>query len=384
MRAALRLRAAPGGGIDLLAPDPAALSPGSRLFLRFSQAGSPLNRIVVGPPVERCDRWAISDFVIDPSNGCYLLETSSQAGGVSNHLRKLDGYGKAIWRRSGILDPKAFDPVHLKGSLGQLIVDRDCTPYLPFTNHKGLVQRVDPLNGDLQPYADWGDWTGEVFMDGGGRIFFVRYLDKSGKRAWVSYDPRTLKETAIPCTDDVYPHLASPIAVDDAGRCYAVFGKSIACIGGRGAPVWQARIDNAVYDEKAGLVYTSAYDFDGSRGEIQIEAFADGGDARAEIRLRLPSQLTAGSRGRGNWRLIGLDPDQRYQVYGEEPGSQRGKILLYSASGDLEAESPVPPELHLTENSLQPARSWVVDPSGNLYLPLLGTTGFHVVKVTHL
>jgi len=338
--------------------------------------------VELSPPVINSSGWLISDFLTDETGNIYLIETIQDTTGEHNYLRKLTSKGEPVWVRSGPVSTTSLDLTEFEGTFQQLFVDQKSNLYIPATQHSGLVARIDPLNGTLEPYADWGEWSGEVYMDGKGKIYYVRYLPESGKRCWVSYDPYMQKENVVPCDEGLYSFLAGPIGVDTEGRGYAAMGMQIACIDKGGSLLWQEHIDNIVVDERKGTIYTSTFTVSDSTAEIHVQEWADSNGLKRETKLAVPPHVFVGHEG--VWRLMHMDLEGRYYVYGGETPREEGMQVVYSALGVPEGETVPTPDIHLREYRLQAARTWSVDLEGNVYLPLLGPTNFHIIKLSHL
>ena len=194
--------------------------------------------------------WRIKDFQTEISGDIYLLETNDENGDTYNYLRKLSPNGDLLWRRRGPFSSVKDNIERMEGNFGQLLMDEKNNPYLPATRHRGFVARIQTDDGNLIPYANWGHWIGEVFMDGYGVIYYVRYLPKKNRRAWTRYDPSTNKEKSIIYDEEFYGLMAMPVAVDNKGRGYCVCGMSMGCLA-RGSLAWYQVIDNIVIDVKS-------------------------------------------------------------------------------------------------------------------------------------
>jgi len=380
MRASLRIRVAPWRSISVLASNPTRGYETQVALYTFSQKGQLLGHVEVRPPTPGQSEWQIVDFLTDEVGYIYLLETARDRDGEQNVLRKLTPQGETVWERSGPVSRVALDLAAFKGTFHQLLIDEQSNLYLPATQHTGLVTRIDPLNGKFNPYADWGDWTGEVYVDGKGTLHYVRYLPKERKQSWTSYDPRMQKEHLNLC-DENLSTLSIPIAADSQGRGYAVMGMDITCISSKCSLLWQEHIDNIVVDEAKNSMYSSVCTLTDSHAEIHIQKRATSGESRGDIRLTIPPHLIKTS---GTWRLIYTDTEERYYVYGGETSTQYGTLVVYSSSRNIEDIVNPAPDVHLREYRLQPPRTWSVDLEGNMYLPLLGSTSFHFIKLSHI
>src|SRR5579859_571643 len=212
MRAPVRIRVNPWGELGILAypPNSAPQTSSTVTLFRFSSTGDLIAQLTFHAPFSNKTGWRILDYVTEQSGNLYLLETFLDQTGTYNQLRKISLEGHVVWSHSGRYGADLrLD--YLDGDFQQLLIDQNAQPYLSASRHRGLVAGINPDNGDLMPYADWGTWTGEVFMDGKGRIHYVRYLPESRQRAWTVYDPQTRQEYQTPCDERLYGLLAMPL-----------------------------------------------------------------------------------------------------------------------------------------------------------------------------
>jgi hypothetical protein len=372
MRAAVRLRVTPWGGLTFVAPCP----DGTRLACQFSQ-GVLLQRTGLQPPFTRLEAWGISDFLADASGCLYLLETGSASGKTYNFLRKCTAQGEVLWQRQGVFSAQAENVRDLEGSFRQLLMDANGTPYLPATAHRGAVVRIDPDSATFEPYADWGQWTGEVFMDGGGVLYFVRYVAEAKSRGWARYDPRTRKEALVLCAPEVYPLLALPVGVDDCGRAYAVSGMCLGCIAD-GFHSWSLRFDNLLRGGPKHSLYASRLRRAGERGQVMLTRWDAEGSEQGLPVVDIPDDLLRGEES--CWYLIDVDAAENFYVSSNETQTRESVLLSYSSAGLLTGKTRPAPAVHLRENRLQAARSWAVDLEGAVYLPILGSSGLDIVQ----
>ncbi len=378
MRAPVNIRITPWGGIDILAYKPDYNQEVDTRLYRFSPQGKLVSTVEINPPQGENNGWRILDFIIDENGYIYLIENYRKDSVTQNYLRKLTPQGQPIWTRSGAFNSQKLDINKLEGDFRQLLIDENSVPYLAATRHRGLVARINSENGSLEPYADWGEWTGEVFMDGKSKIYYVSYRPQRKTRCWTNYDPTLKKETLVNCDRNLYGLLAIPIGVDNQGRGYAVSGMSIGAIGNNSL-VWHKKIDNIVLQEDKSTIYTSNFNALNNGGEIDVYQWENNSQSTKEIKLKIPKNVM--QQGRGGGRLVYLDAEGNYYVYAGETPTVDGTLIVYSPEGVIKEQQKPAPDIHLMEYRLQRGRSWGVDLEGNIYLPLLGSTGLHVIKL---
>ncbi|HBE17919.1 MAG TPA: hypothetical protein DDW51_09955 [Cyanobacteria bacterium UBA11367] len=378
MRAPVSMRITPWGGIDILAYNPAySQGVGTNLY-RFSPEGKLVSSVKINPPSGVKNGWRILDFLRDRDGNIYLIENYQTSEITQNYLRKLTPEGQPIWERSGAFNSKNIDINKLEGDFQQLLIDENSNPYLAATEYTGLVVRINSENGSLEPYGEWGEWTGEVFMDGKGKIYYVRYLPEKQTRCWTKYDPSLKKETLVNCDRNLYGVLAAPIGVDGQERGYGVSGMSISRIDNKSL-TWQEKIDNIVLSDGDSTIYTSHFHRLDSGGEINVQHWENNGLLTKEIKLSIPANILP--EGREIGRLAYLDSEGNYYIYAGETSREDGTLIVYSPEGVIKEQEKPAPDIHLQEYRLQGSRYWGVDLEGNIYLPLLGEKGFHVIKM---
>ncbi|HBL14035.1 MAG TPA: hypothetical protein DD379_22110 [Cyanobacteria bacterium UBA11162] len=378
MRAPVSMRVTPWGGIDILAYNPAySQGVGTKLY-HFSPQGKLVSSVEINPPSGVKNGWRIVDFISDQNGNIYLIENYQPASIPQNYLRKLTPQGQPIWERSGAFNSQKLDVNNLEGDFRQLLIDENSIPYLAATQYGGLVVQINAENGSLETYADLREWTGEVFMDGKGKIYYVRYLPEKQTRCWTNYDPTLKKETLVNCDRNLYGLLDTPIGVDRQERGYAANGMSISRIG-NDLSILQPNIDNIVLVEGKNTIYTSNFNALENGGEINIHEWKSNSISTREIKLKIPENVIP--QGREVGRLTYLDLEGNYYIYAGETPTADGTLIVYSPEGIIKDQQKPAPDIHLHEYRLQGSRSWGVDLEGNIYLPLLGPTGLHVIKI---
>jgi hypothetical protein len=380
MRAPLRVRVNPWGWIDVCASAPISAQ-GTRAdhiwLYRFSPTGALVHSMQLPAPSPDAREWHNVDLLTDEAGSIYLLDSFNDDKGQQNSLRKIAPDGRVIWSRTGSHSIEKFDVGQLRGQYRQLLGDARSGVYLAATQHRGLVARIDPANGELTTYADWGEYTGEVFMDGKAQIYYVRFVPKIGTRCWCGYDPASRLETITSCDRALYALLAMPIATDNQGQGYAVAGGCISCIGRDGSLQWQEHLENLVIDPKIDAILISTY----SDGTVNVRIWEKADGLKQELKLALPSAL---AQEIGDWELAHVDAAGKYFLYGGEIAEKDGTQLVYSPLGELEGQMTPAPEMHRNEYRLQAGRTWAVDLQGGIYLPVLGPRSFHVVRMVHV
>jgi hypothetical protein len=377
MRAPVRVRALPTGDIAVLAKDPAYFPEGPLVVHRYSARGE-LRGVTraVAPPYAHAG-WHVADFLADAGGNIYLLETLYGDAGSRNVLRKLDAGGAVVWARTGSYADDGMDIARLRGNFAQLLTDAGGAVYLAATRHRGLVARLDPASGEPEPYADWGDWTGEVFMDGEGRLYYIRYDPESRRRGWACYDPRTRSEAVYEGDESAYALFDITFGTDARGRCYSAMGTRLACLTREAEPLWQEQIDNVVVAD-GGALYASESRPAGAGAEVVVRRWEADGAYAGEMVLTVPSPPASESLKR--WHLVSLGDGGRLHVRGGAAGEEAE--LVYSPRGELEAVTQPAPDSPETEFSLSGSRAWSVDLEGGVYLSVLGPLAFHLLRLT--
>jgi hypothetical protein len=377
MRAAVRLRAAPHGELLVLAADPAGrVDPGPAVVLGYAEDGSAERRTVV-PPVSPARGWRIVDFAAVSDGSLYLLEQSAEDG-TRNHLRRLTAAGEVAWHRSGSAAADGVDLERLDGGFDRILVDRGAAAYLSAARRRGLVARIDAAAGRLEPYADWGDYRGEAFMDRNGVVYYVQFLPQTGLRYWVRFDPRAGEVFQVAAGAELTDYLARPAGVDDRGRAYGISGMTMACMGEDGSPAWIFACEGLV-PGPAGELWTSVSRAEDGRAVVEIRPWAPGSSPGEPKELVIPPGVGTSP---GNWRLVDVG-DERYAVYGGETHDRSGALLVFGSDGQVrEVIDPAPPDARLSGYWLQPPTTWSVGLDGSVYLPISGPDRVDVARLT--
>lgn len=380
MRAPVRIRALPAGEIAVLASDPAYAPEDAVVIHRYSSQGTLLGMVQISPPAMEHTVWRITDFLADQNGNVYLLEMFGSGNESHNSLRKLNESGESVWTRTG--PPAAEDLAleELQGTFSQLLMDIKGTPYLPATQHRGLVARIESTSGELEFYADLGEWTGEVFMDGDGNLYYVYYDPESRRRGWASFDPRTGNEEVHFGDDSVYGLFDIPFGTDAQGRCYTAMGMRLACLSRHATLLWQQQIDNILMGPDGDSFYISTTRQTDDATTVQVRHLKRDGAFVDEKTLLIPARLA--HEKTKVWRLVEVKGDERFHVSGRTTATSETVLLIYSPEGVLEEITQPAPDAHATECQLQGGSSWSVDLHGSVYLPVLGPKGFHLFRIT--
>lgn len=235
--APIRVRPSADGSIALLVADPLTRSGLAPQVLRVV-AKDVAQRLALESPMSDSLQWLILDFAMDGEGSVYLLELMSTSQTNFTVLRKIAASGVELWRRSGPWRAN-LDLERLEGDFWRLLVGNGATVYLSATRHRGLVAKIDPENGGLSVYADWGEWIGEALVGPDEQIYYSRLAPERNTRAWIRYEAKTRQESRTLCDPEASELLAAPIGVDAEGRAYGVHSATIGCVGRQGTVLWR-------------------------------------------------------------------------------------------------------------------------------------------------
>jgi hypothetical protein len=280
-----------------------------------------------------------------------------------------------VWARSEAFGVKPLELARQRDNFGQLLTDAVGAVYFAPTYNSGLVARLDPASGEPQPYADVGDQAGDLFMDGTGKLYYVRYDAERRRKGWARYDPHTQQEEVHWGDDSVYGFFNMPIGIDGQGRCYSAMGPRFTCLTREAEPLWQELIDNVVVTGDA--VYASESHSSGVGAQVVIRQWDRNGTYAGETVLSVPSPPA--HEGLTRWRLVSRNDAGRFHVRGGAAPEEA--VLVYSPRGELETIMQPSPHSPATEFRLQGSRTWSVDLNGAVYMPILGPAAFHLVKL---
>lgn len=375
MRAPVRLRAAPDGELLVLAPDPAGRAePDAVLVLGHSREAAAPRRTPIQPP-RPARGWRIADFAAASDGSLYLLEESVDEES-RNHLRCLSAAGEVVWHRSGSATAEGLDLERLDGALDRILVDRTGTAYLSAAGPQGIVARIDPSDGRLNPYAEWGAYRGDAFMDGSGVVYYVQYLPQTGIRYWVRFDPRAGEVSQIPSAAELTDFLARPVGVDDRGRAYGVSGLRMACMAEDGSLAWLFDYEGLVPGPDGDL-WTSVTRRQDGHTVVEVRRWAAGSGPGDPLALELPPGVDGAV-----WRLVDIEQGE-FVVFGGETPARAGVVLAFTPEGQVrDVTDPAPRDVRLSGSWLQPPTSWSVALDGSVYVPVAAPDRLEVVRLT--
>jgi hypothetical protein len=361
----------------VLAADPSGRAdPGPAVALAYASDGRAEHRTTV-PPVTPARGWRIVDFAPASDGSVYLLEHSAEDR-ARNHLRRLTSAGEVVWHRSGSATADGVDLERLDGGFDRLLVDRGAAAYLSAARLRGLVARIDPATGRLEPHADWGDYRGEAFMDGKGFVYYVQYLPQTGLRYWVRLDPRAGEVFQVAAGAELTDYLGRPVGVDDRARAYGVSGMGMACMAEDGSPAWIFACEGLVPGPSQEL-WTSISRVEEGGAVVELRPWSPGSGPGEPKELVIPPGVGATP---GTWRLVDVD-DGRFSVFGGETHDRPGALLVFGADGEVrEVNDPAPPDVRLSGYWLQPPTTWSVALDGSVYLPVSGPDRLEVVRLS--
>jgi hypothetical protein len=367
MRASIRVRPSPGRRVDILAREPSVIQGRKAALVRATSDGIRGPAITVAPPKEGVTSWKIVDFAGD-RDGVYLLETSDWGGNTHTSIRKVRQGGEVLWTRWSSQD----DWLNKITAVHRLLVDGAGNVYVAYTSDHCHVAAVS-RDGTVRPYAQWGDEMGPVFMDPEGRLHAVRYRSETGRRVWMSYDPRNDTETATQADDEAFAALDQPFGAGPYGEAYAVNGRTLTVLSG-GAVAWTKQLDNLVVNVDEGALYVSAQH---EPQAVSVERWNASGDLEDSTRFEIPASLR---NRRSVWRLVSVEGDS-HVVLGTQTYTEDAVLLAFSKEGTVTWQGAPPSTFHEVEHRLQEPATWAVDQNGDVLLPILGPVGLSLVTM---
>jgi outer membrane protein assembly factor BamB len=288
----------------------------------------------------------------------------------------LTAAGDVVWHRTGDVAAEGVDLDRLDGGFDRILVDRGSAAHLSAASRQGLVARIGSSNGYLEPYADWGAYRGDAFMDGNGVVYYVQYLPQTGVRYWVRLDPRAGAVSQVPAGEELADFLARPVGVDDRGHAYGVAGMHMACMAEDGSPAWIFGCEGLV-PGPGGELWTSVRRSEDGQAVVEVRSWPAGSGPGKPVKLVLPPGVDGGS-----WRLLRLD-GRGYVVFGGETPTRSGAVVVFDEQGEAaDVIDPAPSDVRLSGYWLQPPASWSIGLDGSVYLPVTGPDGLDVVRLT--
>jgi hypothetical protein len=381
--APVRLRLDAQGGLHALADAPLRNEDAAPVFIHhFDSEGkllgkTPLHSAGRGPK----DESFIMDYAVDADGSCYLLErTESQGtGGANNRLQKIGFDGGVRWSRTGPVSKDEFDLRELKGTFKRLLMDGRSRLYLPATEHAGAIAEIDRDTGDVAHVYISDKFSSSVFMDARGVVVYVLYFQDLNRRGLGFFDPGQQRVASVVGGDELYGWLLYPVGVDSSSNVYACKDAAVARIAADGSINVIAELDNVVVRSRDRAIFASWLHSSGEQTlAVRVTRFSRGEES-SRRELPLPEELDA-LKGTG-WKLIHVDEQERYYVFGGEAPGQAGTLLVYSKDGELEKTTSPPPDLLPVESRLESHSFWDVDTRGRVYLPVTDSQGFKVLRL---
>src|SRR5207302_9389649 len=119
-----------------------------------------------------------------------------------------------------------------------------------------------------------------------------------------------------------------------------------------------AAFDNIVVRSSDGAIFSSRLLSGNERSLLVLAECHSAGSRLKRRELQLPDDISA--RYRRVWKLIHVDEQERYTIFGGEEPGHAGTLLVYSNKGDLEKTIAPPPDLLPTESILENHLFWEV------------------------
>lgn len=383
-RVPVRIRLDARGGVHALADAPLRTPNGSPIFLHhFDAEGNFLGKT----PLLSLDRrdtqdLFILDYAIDADGSCYLLELiqSRQSSESNNRLQKISSDGEVQWSRTGSNWSEDFDFGELTGSFKRLLMDGHSRLYLPATGNTGTIAEIDRDTGDVAHLYVPDKFGSEAFMNEQGTVVCVLYFPDVNRRGLGFFNLGEQRVTSFIGGDELYGWLLYPFGVDASANLYAWNDPAVARISADGQINVIAAFDNIVVRARDKAVFTSRLRLDSKQSSVvQVERYTPAWESSPH-ELLVPQELSTQTRKR--WKLIQVDEQERYYVFGGEEPGQAGTLLVYSNDGRLEETVSAPRDLLPMESTLEGHSYWDVDSRGRIYLPVTDAQGFKVIRFT--
>ncbi len=383
-RAPVRIRLDARGGMHALADAPLRTPNGPPIFIHHFDAEGKFTGKTALLFLDRrnMDGLFILDYAVETDGSCYLLELiqSRQSGESNNRLQKIGSDGEVQWSRTGLTWSEEFDFHELSGSFKRLLTDGNSRLYLPATAHAGAIAEIDRYTGDVAHVYISDKFGSEVFMNERGTVIYVLYFPDVNRRGLGFFNLAEQKVTSVVGEVALYGWLLYPFGVDASADVYAWNDSAVARISADGRIDVIAAFDNVVVRARDRVIFTSRLRLDDTRSPVvQVELYSPAGKTSYQ-ELLLPEELSA--RHPKGWKLIHVDEQERYYVFGGEKPGQTGALLVYSNDGRLEETASTPRALLPVESTLEGYSYWDVDSRGRIYLPVTDAQGFKVIRLT--
>ncbi|MGA9770392.1 MAG: hypothetical protein WBV94_15240 [Blastocatellia bacterium] len=384
IRAPVRMRLSPQGSIHALA-DAALRTPGGGpVFIHhFNAEGTIIQKTpVLSLNHSNTDELMILDYAVDAAGNSYLLERigSGQSNQPANRLRKIKPDGEILWSRTGPISDQEFDFNSLKGSFTKLLMDGRSRLYLPATQHEGAIAEIDPATGAVAHVYTSDKFSNQIFMNEREVIVYILYFPDVNRRGIGSFNLVDQRLAFFVGEVEHYDWLLYPFGVDASSNVYVWRDSAIARISMDGKIDVLAAFDNVVVRSSDGAIFSSRLLSGNERSLVVRVECHSAGSLIKHRELQLPDDISA--RYRGGWKLIHVDEQERYTIFGGEEPGRAGTLLVYSTNGDLEKRIAPLPDLVPTESILENHLFWEVDARGRVYLPVIDPQGFKVIRLS--
>ena len=385
VRASVRIRLSPQGSINALPDAPLRTSSDGSVFIHhFNAEGNIIGKTSVASIDRRnTEELMILDYVVDADGNTYLLERihSNPSSQSTNRLRKINPSGEIQWSRMGPISDQEFDFNSLKGSFAKLLRDGRSRLYLPATQHAGAIAEIDPATGAVVHVTTSDKFSNQVFMNERGIIIYILYFPDENRRGIGYFNPADQRLTFFVGGVELYGWLLYPFGVDASSNTYVWNDSAITRISPSGEMHEIAAFDNIVVRSSDGAIFSSRLLSGNEESLVVLVERCSAGGGSMHRELKLPGDIRA--RYRGGWKLIHVDEQERYAIFGGEEPGHAGTLLIYSSNGILEETITPPPDLLPVESTLENHMFWEVDARGRVYLPVIDPQGFKVIRLSH-
>ena len=372
--AAYRFRISESGNkIVILSNDPLYTSDysSSLEFLMYDIENKMARKTSVPISDSRVEKSEVVDFLLGNNNNLYLLErllTNDKA--IINRLRSIEAGGAIIWQTEAKVGTENRGQKGLLfGKCTALVKEMKDTIFLQTeTSAKTVILKIDSNTGNAEEWLSLDNIVPKIFIDDELNLHYVTFIKKANNRAYISYDPDKGKKEIRYAGAEAYALLGFPAASDIHNNIYCAEGLSISCLSPELSVKWIFSANNIILGSES--LFTSHFNVTG-KNLVIYRWQADGSIAAT---INVPLDLPDLKLG----KLSGLVDAGDFVIEAHE----REKKLFWKYNTKSRTLAKLPDTSGVNRFYLQPASTWQIDRTGNLFIPVSSAEGFHIINVS--